>query len=259
VNHIHPALFAVAAAAILGSAQCRAQATVVSMTGDVRDESAAVTRGQRILPGTTLATGDAAQANLRFSDGQQIVLDQNTAFRIAEFHYVADEPADDRATFELLRGAMRFVSGAIGARNPGVVALRTPNATFSVRGTDFMVALANWTYLKVQYGAVGVTNLGGTVTFGANTAAAVISASSIAQPLLADALPPAASVPFSSLAVALTGAAAVPAVASGTAGAATGVVTARTLMIDARTAVKIGIVAALIGAAVTGTPATTHH
>ena len=250
-------LFGLAAAAFLVSALAHAEATVVNTKGDVRDDGAPVTQGHRILPGTTLTTGAGAQVHLRFSDRQQIVLDENTAFRITDFHYSADEPQGDRATFDLQRGAVRFISGAIGARNPDVVALRAPQATYSVRGTDFMVALVNAAYLKVLEGAVGVTNLGGTVVFGADTAAAVTSVSAIAQPVLVAGLPVTASGPFSTLAAVPTGTAVMQADVPGVAGAATSAVPAPG--IDVRSAIKLGIYAALIGAALSGTSSSTHH
>ena len=253
-------LFGFAAAAFLVSALAHAEATVVNMKGDVRDNGAPVTLGHRILPGTTLTTGAGAQVHLRFSDRQQIVLDENTAFRITDFHYSADEPQGDRATFDLQRGAVRFISGAIGARNPGVVALRTSQATYSVRGTDFMVALVNPAFVNVVSGAVSTTNAGGTVVFGAGSIGQVASASSLAVPIPASALPAAASGAFSNLAAAQVTAAVTPAAAGGaTAGAATGAAAAApTAGVGA--AVAIGVGAAVIGTAVDdGGAATTHH
>ena len=119
-------LIGIACAAFLASPPAHADATVVFLLGEVRDDGE---------PG--------AQAHLQFSDRQRIVLGQETAFRIAEFHYAAHAPQSDRASFELPYGAVRFISGAVGARSPGAVALRTPQATSSVRGTDFIVVVPN--------------------------------------------------------------------------------------------------------------------
>lgn len=247
-------LAGLACAALFASAQARADATVVFLRGEAREGGERIAQGRHILPGGTLTTGRGAQAYLRFSDGQKIVLDQDTAFRIVEFHYSAHLPQSDRASFELLRGAVRFVSGAIGGRNPGVVALRTPQATLSLRGTDFIVALPSWAYLKVLKGGVGVTNAGGTVIFGADTAAIVSSDSAIARPIFAASLPPAASGPIARLAR-LPAEPATQA-ASG-AGEAPGARPA--LGIDARSAIRIGIYAALIGAAIRGTDSAARH
>jgi hypothetical protein len=212
-------LFILAAAGLFAATQAQADAEVVYMTGDVRSDRGPVAQGQRISPGTTLTTGPGAQAELHFPDRQRVLLGENTAFRIAAFNYVAREPQADRASFELLRGSVRLVSGAVGSRNPGVVALQIPQASLSLRGTDFMVALVNPAYVRVLEGAVGVANAGGTVVFGTNSAARVTSASAVAQPVFIAALPPAASRPFSSLAAAPARAPAVQAAAPSTTGA----------------------------------------
>jgi hypothetical protein len=214
-------LFILAAAGLFAATQVHADAEVVYMTGDVRSDRGPVAQGQRITPGTTLTTGPGARAELHFSDRQRVLLGEDTAFRIAAFHYVAREPQADRASFELRRGSVRLVSGAVGSRNPGVVALQIPQASLSLRGTDFMVALVNPAYVRVLEGAVSVTtNAGGTVVFGTNSAARVTSASAVAQPVFIAALPPAASRPFSSLAAAPARAPATQAAASSAAGAA---------------------------------------
>jgi hypothetical protein len=213
-------LFILAAAGLFAATQVHADAEVVYMTGDVRSDRGPVAQGQRISPGTTLTTGPGARAELHFSDRQRVLLGEDTAFRIAAFHYVAREPQADRASFELRRGSVRLVSGAVGSRNPGVVALQIPQASLSLRGTDFMVALVNPAYVRVLEGAVSVTtNAGGTVVFGTNSAARVTSASAVAQPVFIAALPPAASRPFSSLAAAPARAPAVQAAAPSTTGA----------------------------------------
>ena len=247
-----------AAVAFFVSALVHAEATVVNMTGDVRDQGAPVTLGHRVLSGTILTTGAGAQVHLRFSDRQQIVLDQNTVFRITDFRYSADEPQGDRATFDLQRGAVRFISGAIGASNPDVVVLRTPLADYSVRGTDFMVALVNPAFVNVVSGAISATNGGGAVVFGAGSIGQVTSASALAVPIPASALPAAASSAFSNLAAAQIAAAVTPAAASSaTAGAATGAAAAPTAGVGA--AITIGVGAAVIGTAIDDTSTPSHH
>jgi hypothetical protein len=97
-----------------------------------------------------------------------------------------------------------------------------------------------------------VTNAGGTVIFGEDTAALVSSGSAIATPVFAASLPPAASGPISRLAL-------LPAepATQAASGAAAGAVPA--LDIDGRTVIKIGIYAALIAAALSGADSATRH
>ena len=59
----------------------------------------------------------------------------------------------------IMKGAMRSVSGLIGARSRNSFALRVPQATIGIRGTDFMVALVNPAYMSVLNGAIAATTL----------------------------------------------------------------------------------------------------
>lgn len=249
-----------AVAALLASAQALADAALVNMKGDVRIGNNPALPQQKVISGSTITTGIGAQATLRFDDRQQVVLNENTTFRITDFRYRAAEPRADRAVFDLLRGALRFITGVVGARNQSVVQLRVPQATIGIRGTDFMVALVNPAYVNVLSGAISTTNGGGAVVFGAGSIGQVASASALAVPIPASALPAAASGAFSNLAAAQVAAAVTPAAASSaTAGAATGAVAAPTAGVGA--AVAVGVGAAIIGTAVDdGAPtATTHH
>src|SRR6185295_8242826 len=135
-----------------------AQAVLQSVTGDVRVGSAAAGKDQPVPVGSTLTTGANAQAILRFVDGQRVVLNENTQFRVTDYQYMSNVPASDRAVFDLLKGAARLVTGVLGQRSRNAFALRTPQATIGIRGTDFMVALINPAYVSVISGSVAVTN-----------------------------------------------------------------------------------------------------
>lgn len=249
-----------AAAALLASAQAFAAATLVDMKGDVRIGNNPALPQQSIISGATITTGIGAQAILKFDDQQQVVLNENTTFRIADFRYRAAEPHGDRAVFDILRGALRFITGVVGARNPNVVQVRAPQATIGIRGTDFMVALVNPAYVNVISGAISTTNAGGTVVFGQGAIGSIASASTVAVPISASALPAAASSAFSNLAAAQVAAAVTPAAAANAAsGAVTGAAAAAPTA-GVGTAITIGVGAAVIGTAVNDTsqPAT-HH
>ena len=247
------------AAALLAAAQAFAAGAIVNMKGDVRIGNSPAQPQQKVISGSTINTGIGAQAIIKFDDDQQVVLNENTTFRIADFRYRASEPRGDRAVFDLLRGALRFISGVVGARNPHVVQLRAPQTTIGIRGTDFMVAIVNPAFVNVLSGAISTTNAGGTVVFGQGAIGQVATASSLAVPIPAAALPAAASGAFSNLAAAQVAAALTPAAASSaTAGAATGAAAAPGAGVG--TAVVIGVGAAVIGTAVDdGAAATTHH
>lgn len=191
-----------------------------SVTGDVRAAvgtatPASVARDQRVVAGTTITTGPRGQAIIRLDDGSTVVLHENSEFRINEFSFDKDKPQSDNIALQLLKGAMRSVTGLIASRNQSKFALYTVQATIGIRGTDFMVALVNPAYLSVIQGAISAANTAGTVTFGVGATASVASATALAVAIPAAALPAAVSATFNSL-----GSVAVS--AAGTAGAAGG-------------------------------------
>jgi hypothetical protein len=239
-----------------------ANGVVQSMKGDVRagpvgQTVATVVVNQRLTPGTAVVTGTDAQVILRFDDGQQVVLNQNTEFRIVDFRYDERDPKFDRTVFDLIKGALRMVSGAIGARNRQVVALRTPQATIGIRGTDFMVALVNPAYVSVLQGAVAVTNTAGTVALGAGTIGSVATSAALATVIPASALPAAASAAFGNL----SAAAGVVGAAGGAAEGAAGTAGAAASTSAGTAAAAAAAAAAIAGAAASNRSAstTTHH
>ncbi|HEV8262871.1 MAG TPA: FecR family protein [Burkholderiales bacterium] len=146
-----------------------------------------------------MITSPGSRVTLGFDDGQVVALHENTEFRIAEFYYRPQEPTADRAVFALLRGALRVVTGALGKRNRDAFALHVPQATIGIRGTDFMVAIVNPTYLSVLRGSVAATNVAGTVAFEGETFGSIETSSTLAVSIAPSALPGAAAAAFRSL------------------------------------------------------------
>jgi hypothetical protein len=252
------------AALVLFSTQAFADAVIKDMKGDVRVGNNPALPQQQVKSGATVNTGPGAQAILLFDDQQQIVLNENTTFRITDYRYRQAAPKDDRAVFDLLRGALRFITGVVGGRNPNLVALRIPQATIGIRGTDFMVALVNPGFLSVTQGAIVSSNSAGAVVFGPGSIGTVASSTTLAVPISAGALPSGVAGAFSNLGAAAVGPAVSAAAAqnaAAAAGASTGAVAAApTAGVGA--VVAIGVGAAIVATAVDdgkATPAATHH
>jgi hypothetical protein len=254
-------LIAVAIFAISLPLAAYANGVVQSTKGDVRagppgQPGTAVAVDQRLNPGSSVVTGPDAQVILRFDDGQQVVLNQNTEFRIVDFRYNEADPRSDRSVFDLVRGALRMLSGGIGTRNRQAVALRTPQATIGIRGTDFMVALVNPAYISVLEGAVVATNSAGTVAFGAGSIGSIATSATLATAIPASALPAAASAAFSNLsAAAVVGAAGGAATGAGTAAGTAAGTTGGT----AAAAAAAAVAAAAVAAGNRSSSSTTHH
>jgi len=213
-----------------------------SVTGDVRAAAgaaapASVAINQRVVPGTTVTTGPGAQTIIRFDDGHTVVLNENTEFRVNEYSFDKDKPQSDNIAIQLLKGAMRSVSGLIGSRNQQAFALLAPQATIGIRGTDFMIALVNPAYLSVLQGTIGVSNAAGSAAFAAGATATVASSTALAVAIPAAALPASVATAFGNLSSIAIGAAG----AGAATGAATGGITAG--MVAAGVAV-VGVAAA---------------
>ncbi len=241
---VYRAIFSAAIVSLVFAANAFAAAVVQDVKGDVRAATgtaapAAITKGQNIASGQTLTTGPGSQVVLRFDDDQRVVLNENTQFTITEFQFQKNDPKADRSVFDLVRGAARFVSGLIGQRSRTAFSARTPTATIGIRGTDFMLAQINQTYMQVSVGQIGATNAAGTATFGAGAIGTVASATTLAAAITAAALPAAVAGAFSSLSAAAVGAAG--AAAGAGAGAGAGIST---------TALAVGAGAVAAGAAV---------
>src|SRR5476651_1849066 len=156
-----------------------------SVSGDVKAAAGAaaparVAINQRVIPGTTVTTGRGAQTIIRFDDGHTVVLNENTEFRVTEYNFDKDKPQSDNIVMQLLKGAMRSVSGLIGSRSRDAFTLLAPQATIGIRGTDFMLALVNPAYLSVLKGSIGVKNVAGSAVFSAGETATIASSTTLA-------------------------------------------------------------------------------
>jgi hypothetical protein len=103
---------------------------------------------------------------LRFEDDQRVMLAPDSEFRIVDFRYPQSQPKADRAEFELRKGALRLVDGAMARRSPAAFTLRTPQAVLGVSGTEFMVVIDYQTWLSVLSGSVTARTNAGAGTFG---------------------------------------------------------------------------------------------
>jgi hypothetical protein len=227
--------------------------------GDVRASvgtgaSLSAKPGQRFQPGTSFTTGPNSQAILRFDDGQSIVLSENSEFRLDGYNFNRAKPQEDNISMQILKGALRSITGLIGARSRSRFALIAPQATIGVRGTDFMVALANQGYVSVSQGSIALTNAAGTVGFGAGTLGTVAGSTTLATTITAGALPASVSAAFGSLSSVTVGAAAGFGASSGGAGAGGASAGAA----GAGTASVVGTTAAAIAVGVAGVASATN-
>lgn len=105
-------------------------ARIVGIQGAVRYAQANGT----VFQGDSLVTGGSGEIHVRMADDGCIAVRPNTRMKIEAFRHEGD--AEDKSSFELLKGAFRSITGWIGKYNPKNYSIRTPLATIGVRGTD---------------------------------------------------------------------------------------------------------------------------
>ena len=195
-------LLAVAGVAFAGAAH--AAAVLTSYQGEVRiappgQPTAAATANESIESGATVVTGFNGRAVLKFDDSQVVALGANTTFRIDEYRYDAAKPAEGRVLLNLVKGTLRAITGLIARANHQAFALRVPQATIGIRGTDFLVGVGNQLFVSVNSGEIAVTNDRGTTLFGPGQLGGATSTTSLPTGVAASQLPSEVSQAFSEL------------------------------------------------------------
>lgn len=87
--------------------------------------------------GDTLMTEKNTYAMVKFIDNSEITLKPSTTFKVESFSYDAAKPEGDNASFNLVKGGLRSVTGLLGKRNKEKFSMKTPSATIGIRGTTF--------------------------------------------------------------------------------------------------------------------------
>lgn len=123
--------------------------------------------GDAICVGDLISTDFSSQAKIEFTDGAILYALKNTEVKIEAYQYSNDGGTNNLSHISVIQGDIRSVSGAISKTNPAQYAIKTPVATISVIGTDFIVShltnneeeLDKGTYTKVISGEVTVNSV----------------------------------------------------------------------------------------------------
>ena len=122
----------------------QASAKVVSAQGEVSavdgaGERRRLVEGGSVYPGEVVETARGSQAVLAFRDESRVTLGSQTRFRLDNFVYDDQNPADGRFLASILRGSIRALTGLIARANNRNVGFGTATATIGIRGTGFDV------------------------------------------------------------------------------------------------------------------------
>lgn len=97
--------------------------------------------GTAVFVGSTLRTGRDASLGVTFRDETLMSFGADTELTVDEYLYA---PAQGRLKLgsRLARGSLNYVSGVIAKLQPEAVSVKTPSGTIGVRGTQFVVKVA---------------------------------------------------------------------------------------------------------------------
>lgn len=116
-------------------------ATITAMRGDadIKRESAIIlaSLGAKLEQNDNIITKDNSKLQIIFKDETVISIGQNSNFSISQYLY--EDNQAPVAKFNMLRGAMRTITGRIGDIAPQRFSVSTKTATIGIRGTNFSI------------------------------------------------------------------------------------------------------------------------
>jgi hypothetical protein len=138
--------------------------------------------------GDTLVTEKKTYARIKFTDNSEINMRPGTQLKVSEYSFDQAKPKEDKATYNLVKGGMRAVTGLIGKRgDQNSYKLMTDTAVAGVRGTTYEVKICagncgsvpNGLYLFVLEGIINVSNSAGSQNVNASQYVYVQTATSM--------------------------------------------------------------------------------
>ena len=120
----------------------------------------AISRGDAIKAGQTIATGVNGHVHIKLIDGAFVSIRPSSRFVIEEYKFDAEQPKNSRIKFNLEQGTARSITGKAGEASKESYRLNTPLAAIGIRGTDFVVHTEqSVTRVVVQSGAIVMSPL----------------------------------------------------------------------------------------------------
>lgn len=92
-----------------------------------------------LFEGDKIITGKKAYAVIVFNDESKMTLKAETEVVIEKHHFVTPESDENGATYKLIKGGIRALTGLISKIKKDNYKLKTPSATIGIRGTGFDV------------------------------------------------------------------------------------------------------------------------
>ena len=128
---------------------------VFILRGNGKEEVAKV--GDVYGPNTTFRTGSDSTAVLVFADGQSVTLSAESVFRVDAFRFDTRDVESSRASFGLMSGVMRLVTGGIHTGNPNGLVIAAGNASIEILSKDVTAFVVEVDPKSLGVGAAAVT------------------------------------------------------------------------------------------------------
>lgn len=110
---------------------------VVTARSDQRALTA-LAKGSPVYLGDIIETATRSFTVIEFNDGGKVTLRPDSRFDLNEYD---DTEGQETESFELIKGGLRAVTGAIGKARPDKVTYKARNTTIGIRGTTFIIKL----------------------------------------------------------------------------------------------------------------------
>lgn len=94
-------------------------------------------KGSAVFAGDVVTSPEGGFAVISLADGGRLTVPGGGQVEIAAYRYSPESPKTSVASFQLLKGAVRAVTGAIAKAEPANVKFFTQTATVGIRGTAF--------------------------------------------------------------------------------------------------------------------------
>ena len=140
----------VASAILIMSSATRAADDIVAYIKTVQPQAAIIIEGieEEAAPGDpvtendVITTGPTGSVGMTFTDNTRISLGPNSEFRVSDYLFAPDRNAYSFVS-RLSKGTMEYASGLVGKLAPETARVETPAGTIGIRGTRFLVSVAD--------------------------------------------------------------------------------------------------------------------
>ena len=135
---------------------------ITVLKGDVKIQRASGTivakNGTTLEKNDFIKTDKNGKVQIVFSDKTIFTIGKNSTLDIADYLYDESQPSNNRAKFNVLKGAFSSITGRIGKLNKSKFKLKTRSASIGIRGT---IVKANQDTVMCTQGAITVTTNSG--------------------------------------------------------------------------------------------------